>query len=407
MTGPWLTVVGIGEDGYDGLAPAARAALANAVLVAGSARQLALVPPSTAERLVWPVPMVPALDAFLARERAANRPVVVLASGDPMLHGVGATLARRLAEGELRVLPQPSAFALACARLAWPAADVTLVSVVDRPIATVLKHLRPAARVVVYARDGETPAALAALLVAHGFGPSDLTAFERLGGPQERRTGARAEAWPITAECDALVLVAIACAAAPGVRVLATVPGLPDDAFETDGQLTKREVRAATLARLEPRPGDVLWDVGAGTGSIGIEWARAHEACRTVAFERDPERAARIARNATALGVPELRVVTGDAVAGVAAYAAPPDAIFIGGGLSAPGLLAACWAALRPGGRLVANVVTLEGETLVAAAHARYGGELARIAVSRAEPVGGMLGWRPLMAVTQWAAVKP
>lgn len=407
MTGPWLTVVGIGEDGYDGLAPAARAALANAVLVAGSARQLALVPPSTAERLVWPVPMVPALDAFLARERAANRPVVVLASGDPMLHGVGATLARRLAEGELRVLPQPSAFALACARLAWPAAEVTLVSVVDRPIATVLKHLRPGARVVVYARDGETPAALAALLVAHRFGPSELTAFERLGGPQERRTGARAEAWPVTAECDALVLVAIACAAAPGVRVLATVPGLPDDAFETDGQLTKREVRAATLARLEPRPGDVLWDVGAGTGSIGIEWARAHEACRTVAFERDLERAARIARNATALGVPELRVVTGDAVAGVAAHAAPPDAIFIGGGLSAPGLLAACWAALRPGGRLVANVVTLEGETLVAAAHARYGGELARIAVSRAEPVGGMLGWRPLMAVTQWAAVKP
>lgn len=406
MTRPWLTVVGIGEDGYEGLAAAARAALAAAAVVAGSARQLAFVPPGAAERLAWPRPMLPALEALVARERACDRAVVVLASGDPMVHGVGATLARCLPADELRVLPQPSAFALACARLAWPAAGVTLVSVVDRPIATILKHLAPGGRVIVYARDGETPAALAALLVAQGFGPSDLTVFERLGGPYERRADARADAWPQDLACDALVLVAVACVAAPGARALAIVPGLPDDAFETDGQLTKREVRAATLARLGPRPGELLWDVGAGTGSIGIEWARAHEACRTVAFERDPDRAARIRRNASALGVPELRVVVGDAVASLAMEAAAPDAIFIGGGLSAPGLLVACWTALRAGGRLVANVVTLEGETLVAAGLARYGGELARIAVSRAEPVGGMLGWRPLMAVTQWAMVK-
>jgi precorrin-6B C5,15-methyltransferase / cobalt-precorrin-6B C5,C15-methyltransferase len=397
-----LSVVGIGEDGWDGLGLAARTAIERAEVLVGSARQLALVPMVTAERLTWPSPMLPFVDELLARYR--DRVVVVLASGDPMLHGVGALLARRVDPAQLEVIPHVSAFALACARLGWAGADVTLLSVVARPLALVVPHLQPRRRLIIFSEDGTTPAALAALLVEHGYGASALTVLAHLGGPREERREGVAATWP-SDRCADLHVVAVTCVAGDRTRPLAAIPGLPDDAFESDGQLTKREVRAATLARLVPLAGQLLWDVGAGTGTIGIEWMRAHPSSRCIAFERDTQRAARIRRNAERLGVPGLRVVTGiapDALRGMPA----PDAIFIGGGIVADGLVAACWDALTSGGRLVANAVTIEGETALAGWHGRLGGELVRIAVSRAEPIGGMLCWRPLLPVTQWALVK-
>jgi precorrin-6B C5,15-methyltransferase / cobalt-precorrin-6B C5,C15-methyltransferase len=398
-----VTVVGIGEDGWHGLGLEARTAIETAEVLVGSARQLALVPPTEAHRLTWPSPMRPFVDELLARYR--DRALVVLASGDPMLHGAGALLARRLDGGELRVIPHVSAFALACARLGWAGAEVTLLSVVARPLALVAAHLQPGRRLIVFGDDGATPRALAALLVERGYGASGFTVLEHLGGPREGRRDGVAATWP-PERCADLQVVAITCLADEGTQALASIAGLPDDAFESDGQLTKREVRAATLARLVPLPGQLLWDVGAGTGTIGIEWMRAHPSCRAIAVERDAARAARIARNAERLGVPGLRVVTGSAPDALREMEVP-DAVFIGGGIVADGLVASCWEALRSGGRLVANAVTVEGEAALAGWHRRLGGELVRIAVSRAEPIGGMLCWRPLLPITQWALVKP
>jgi precorrin-6Y C5,15-methyltransferase (decarboxylating) len=402
MSSAWLSIVGIGEDGWDGLNAPARRALEAAELLVGSARQLALVPDLPGERVVWPSPMLSFVDELLARER--GRPVAVLASGDPMLCGVGAVFAKRVDARELRVIPQVSAFTLACARLAWPSAEVTLVSAVARPLARIIAQLTPGSKMVVFSEDGTTPERLAALLAQHGYGASALHVFEHLGSPQERRIDAVAAAYALERVAD-LNLVAVTCVTDAWTRPLASVPGLPDDAFEHDGQLTKRDVRAATLARLVPLPGALLWDVGAGSGAIGIEWMRVHPSCRAIAFERDPQRAARIARNAERLGVPGLRVVVGDAPS-VFAGTEAPDAVFIGGGISGDGVLNACLDALAPNGRLVANVVTVEGEVALARAHAAYGGELTRTAQTQAAPIGTMLTWRPALPITQWTYLK-
>ena len=397
-----VTVVGIGEDGWDGLGTQARSAIEAAEVLVGSARQLALVPEARAQRLCWPSPMLPFVDELLARYR--DRAITVLASGDPMLYGAGAFLARRLDAAELRVIPHVSAFALACARLGWAGAEVTLLSVVARPLALVAAHLQPGRRLIVLGEDGATPAALAALLVERGYGASAITVLEHLGGPREARRDGIAAMWD-GARCADLHVAAVTCRSDAGTPALAAIAGLPDEAFESDGQFTKREVRAATLARLVPLGGQLLWDVGAGTGTIGIEWMRTHPSCRCIAFERDAARAARIARNAESLGVPGLRVITGTAPEALLGMPAP-DAIFIGGGIVADGLVATCWEGLASGGRLVANAVTVEGEAALASWHRQLGGELVRIAVSRAEPIGGMLCWRPLLPVTQWAVVK-
>jgi precorrin-6Y C5,15-methyltransferase (decarboxylating) len=392
----WLTIVGIGEDGE--LGAEARAAVARADLLVGGARHLALVE-SPAERCPWPSPMLPLVDEIVAGPR--DRQVVVLASGDPMLHGVGASFAARLAPGEFRVIPAVSAFALACARLGWPQADVTLVSAVGKPLDGMRVMVQPARRLVIY---GAVAAEVAGLLVDMGYGDSGVTLFEHLGGTDEARRDGIARHW--THPTGDLALVAVTCLAEAGTRPLSTLAGLPDDAFETDGQMTKREVRAATLARLAPLPGQLLWDVGAGTGTIGIEWSRAHPTCRAVAIERRPDRVATIAGNARTLGVPTLRVIEGelpDALDGLPV----PAAIFIGGGIATAGLVDRCWDALPPGGRLVANVVTIRGEAALAQWQAKLGGELTRISVARARAVGGMLGWKSLAPVTQWAVTKP
>ncbi|MFC0554737.1 precorrin-6y C5,15-methyltransferase (decarboxylating) subunit CbiE [Planotetraspora thailandica] len=397
-----ITVVGIGADGWPGLAPASRAALEKAEVLIGGPRQLDLVPPSGAERVAWPSPLLAALPGLI--DEHAGRDVCVLASGDPMFFGIGSTLARLLGPGRLRVLPHLSSLSLACARLGWPAEQVEVVSLVGRPLAVLNAPVQPGRRLIVLSADGATPSRVAGLLTARGYGASKLIVLSDLGAPTEARQDGTAAAWPHTTSA-ALNVVAVECAAGPDTRALPLVPGLPDDAFEHDGQLTKREVRAVSLSRLAPLPGETLWDVGAGAGSIAIEWMRSHPSCTAVAVEGRAERAERIRRNADALGVPGLRVVEGAAPAALDGLPRP-DAVFVGGGVTAPGVVEACWAALRPGGRLVANAVTLESEAVVGQWYGRLGGDLVRLAVQRASPVGGFTGWRAMMPVTVWSVTK-
>ncbi|MFJ1931444.1 precorrin-6y C5,15-methyltransferase (decarboxylating) subunit CbiE [Kitasatospora sp. NPDC088160] len=399
---PPITVVGIGADGWPGLSTIGRAALRAAEVVVGGPRQLNLLPHDevAAERVPWPSPLRPAVPGLFAAH--ADRRVAVLASGDPMFHGIGRTLAETVGAGRLRVLPHPSSVSHACARLGWPLESTEVVSLVGRPLDTLALALNPGRRLLVLSADATTPAAVAALLTARGYGAARLRVLEQLGGPTERQLDGTADGWPHPPG-DPLNIIAVDLGDGPRSSL---VPGLPDAAYESDGQLTKRHVRAATLAALAPSPGELLWDVGGGSGSIAVEWLRAHRDCRAVSIERDPVRAERIARNAAALGVPRLRVVTGPAPAALAELPTP-DAVFIGGGLTATGLLDSCWAALRPGGRLVANTVTLESEALLTEWYRRNGGELVKLAVAHAVPVGGFTGWRQAMPVTQWSAVKP
>lgn len=398
---PWLTVIGIGEDGFSGLGKQARRALLAATRIVGSPRQLALLPRCVnAGQMPWPSPF--SLAPVLALR---GEPVCVLASGDPMFYGVGASLARQVPAEEMQVLSMPSSCALAAARLGWPLQDVQVVSVVARPLAALNAHLYNGVRLLVLSNDAHSPAAIAAQLCERGFGPSRLQVFEHLGGPQERHLAGTAEHWPHT-DLAALNLLAIECLAGADAPRLPSGCGLPDAAFRHDGQLTKRDVRAITLARLAPQPGELLWDVGAGCGSIGIEWMRAHPSCRTLAIEADEGRQGFIEYNRDALGVPGLQLVRGkapDALQGLER----PDAIFIGGGVTREGVLALCWERLRPGGRLVANAVTLQSEVALAQFRELHGGELTRIHVAHTQPLGSFDTWRQALPITLLDVVKP
>ncbi|MCA1222025.1 precorrin-6y C5,15-methyltransferase (decarboxylating) subunit CbiE [Streptomyces sp. 8L] len=400
-----ITVVGVGADGWDGLAEPSRRALLAAEIVIGAPRQLGLLPAGVrAERVAWPTPLRPAVPALLAAHQ--DRTVCVLASGDPSHYGIGRALAETVGADRLRVLPHPSSLSYACARLGWPQEDTEVISAVGRPVERVAAALHDGRRLLVLSADAATPVAVAALLRERGYGPSDVHVLEVLGdAARERHVRGTADTWD-EPPGDPLNIVAVACRRAPRTARLGAVPGLPDTAYEHDGQLTKRYVRAATLAALAPAPGELLWDIGGGSGSIGVEWMRTHPACRAVTVERDPVRAERAGRNARTLGVPGLTVVTGAAPGALAGLPGPPDAIFIGGGLTAPGLLEACWEALPEGGRLVANTVTLESEALLARWYGRHGGELVRLAVASAVPVGGFTGWRQAMPVTQWSVTN-
>ena len=397
-----MAVIGIGEDGIAGLAPAARALIETAEILVGGTRHLGMAGDHGAERITWERPLTRTIDAIASRR---GRRVTVLASGDPMWYGIGVTLARRFPREETTILPQPSAFSLAASRLGWPLADCTTITLHGRPLDVLRLHLAPQRRILALSEDGGTPRAVAELLGTLGWGPSRLTVLEHLGGPRESIVADLAQAWGERRVSD-LNTIALCCLPGSGARPLPLSAGLPDDIFEHDGQLTKREVRAATLAALAPLPGEALWDVGAGCGSIAIEWLRQREGRTAVAIERDPARAGMIARNATALGVPGLHIVC--ASAPDAFHGLPqPDAVFIGGGIAASNLLWTAWTSLKPGGRLVANVVTAEGEAQLLDWHNRCGGALTRIAVSRAEPIGAHHLWRPLATVTQLAAIKP
>ena len=398
----WLSIVGIGEDGVDGLSPIARGMISAAEIVFGGKRHLAL-----ATSLIrgatrpWPSPFDRTVEEVLAYR---GRQVCVLASGDPYLYGVGSLLARHVDAVETVVVPAPSAFSLATARLGWPLPEVAQVSLHGRAIDRIRPHLQPGAKVLALTSDAEGPAALAQLLTATGFGDSRLIILEALGGPRERMRSAPAAAFDV-AGVDPLNVVAIEVTAGENARVLGRAPGLADDLYEHDGQLTKREIRALTLSALAPRRHELLCDIGAGAGSVAIEWMLADPSLSAIAIEARADRAARIRRNAAAFGVPQLEVIEGTAP-GALHGLRQPDAVFIGGGASDAGVIDTAVAALRPGGRLVVNAVTLESEALLLARHASLGGSLARVAISRAEPVGGMTGWRPTLPVTQWAWTK-
>jgi precorrin-6Y C5,15-methyltransferase (decarboxylating) len=400
MSGRWLSIIGIGEDGLDGLSPAASRLLAQARFVVGGARHLALLPDSGALRMVWPSPFDAGIEAVLARRGEA---VCVLASGDPFLYGVGSTLSARIPVEEMVCLPAPSSLSLAAARLGWALQECEIVSLHGRPFERVVPHLRPGARLLVLTWDATTPEKLARCLTGRGFGAARLVLLEALGGPREAISEGRAEDFHRDS-VDALNLVAIEIGDTSRAPYIPLTPGLPDDWFESDGQITKREIRALTLSALAPWPGARLWDIGAGSGSVAIEWMLAHPRNRAWAVEARPERAARIASNATALGVPDLEVTLGKAPACLSDLPLP-DAVFVGGG--GAGVIEAAWTLLPPGRRIVVNAVTLESQGAVAEMQARLGGSLTSIAIGHADPVGRYRAWRQAMPVVQWVAEKP
>jgi len=405
-----VTIVGIGEDGWAGLGEGARDALRSAPVIVGSPRQLALLPDLGVRCEPLPTPLLASLDD-LVRD---NPGLCLLASGNPMLHGIGATLARGIDPARLTVFPAASSVALACARLGWPEHEVEVVTLVAQPPEAALASMRPGARVVLLCRDGATPAAVGRLLAEHGWGDSELSVLERLGGPAERVNepvlARDLAADPGPARFADLCVVAIRPRAGAGPRpdralAAGRLPGLPDAAFETDGQITRRELRVLALAALRPGPGERLWDVGAGSGSISIEWLRAEPLARAIAIDARADRCERAGRNAAALGVPQLSLICGRAPAALAGLPAP-DAVFIGGGLTAEGVLEACWQALPAGGRLVAHAVTVESEAVLHRWQQACGGQLVRAALSYAEPLGGFTTWRPALPVVQWQVTR-
>lgn len=402
MAEPWLTIIGIGEDGVRGLSPAARQAIEAAEIVFGGARHLELAAAAIrGAPHAWPSPFSAAINAVLAEK---GRNVCVLASGDPFHYGVGATLARHVDAAQMRVIPHASAFSLAAARLGWALQDVISLSLHGRPLDLIRPHLHPASRILALTSDEHGPAALAKLLTEAGFGRSIITVMEALGGADERVRSQMAELFALT-DINPLNICAVTAVPLPDARILPLTPGLDDALFEHDGQISKRDIRALTLAALAPRRHETLWDIGAGSGSIGIEWMLADPSLRAIAIENNAARAERIVRNAANFGVPDLRVVAGRAPEALAGLDAP-HAIFIGGGGSEPGVMETAIAALRPGGRLVANAVTLEMEQALLALHTQHGGDLVRLSIAHAEPLGTMTGWRPAMPITQWRWVK-
>jgi precorrin-6Y C5,15-methyltransferase (decarboxylating) len=398
----WLTVVGMGEDGLDGLAPRARRALEEAEVLIGSQRLLAHVPETAAERILWPEPFSEVIDRI---KPLRGRNTVVLATGDPLNYGVARKLLEIVPASEMVVLPGISAFSLAAARMGWSLPDTDTLTLHGRPASGIEPCIQPDARLLVLTADAATVGEVARRLVARGFGASTVTVLENMGGAREHRMSFRADAVGERKISD-LNTLAIQCLAGPGAKLLARSPGLPDDAFIHDGQITKREVRAATIAALMPVPDALLWDVGAGCGSVAIEWMRAARGARALAFEKDAERLRMMALNAEALGTPRIEIAAGH-LPGTLTGKPVPQAIFLGGAIASEDVFHRCWDGLAQSGRFVANAVTLEGEAALIARHGRFGGELVRIEVSRVVSLGAFRGMQPRMPVTQWRVVKP
>jgi len=399
----WIAVVGIGEEGMASLNDRARKAVETADVLVGGERHLAKVPEGSAERIGWRGGMEAAYDKIDERR---DKNVVVLASGDPMSYGVGSTLSRRFGADALDVMPVPGAFSMAAARMGWSLAKSEQLTVHGRPLERVNYYLFPGARLLILSWDGTTPAKLARHLTNKGFGDSTVTVLEHLGGDQEDRIEAPARSWSVERTAD-LNTIAVEVVAGPDAQIWPRVPGLPEEAYEHDGKITKREVRAATVAALAPKPGEVLWDVGAGSGSVAIEWMRAESLAEATAFEKDAEKCRAIGRNAANLGVPTLAVVEGTVLGALDQVKGAPDAVFVGGGIARGWIIDAAWKRLKTGGRLVANAVTVEAQSVLMDFHQSHGGQLVRIAVAKSDAVGSMTGLRPSMEVLQLRAVKP
>jgi precorrin-6B C5,15-methyltransferase / cobalt-precorrin-6B C5,C15-methyltransferase len=397
----WLSIIGIGEAGLVELSPLAREFVDRAALIVGGKRHLDKLNDAHPDRLEWTSPLEESIASIL---KYRGTPVCILASGDPLCYGIGVTLLRYVPIAEMTIIPAPSTFSLACARLGWSMTTVETVSLCGRSPDFLTALLTPNAKLLVLSADAQTPQLVADLLTQRGYGDSQMTVLEHLGGDREHITSDIARSRSKT-DVAALNAIAIECCIDAETHPLNRLPGLPDSAYHHDGQLTKREVRAITLAALAPLPGELLWDVGAGCGSIGIEWLRSHPRCRAIAIEQHSHRWPLIADNMAALGTPHLQLIQGKAPAALADLPTP-DAIFIGGGVTAPGLIDTCWTALRSGGRLVANAVTVESELQLLQWQQQVGGELTRIAIQRTQNIGGFLGWKPLIPVTQLVVVK-
>ncbi len=402
MIDKWLTIIGTGEDGLSGLNPLAQQIINSSSLIIGGKRHLAMLPENnTIEKIPWASPLDSTIDEIIQRR---GQSICILASGDPMCHGIGVTLTKRISIAEITIIPAPSAFSLACARLGWSLSEVEQFSLTNRPTSVINSGIYPGARLLILSAGSDSPARVADMLVTRGYGNSRISVMERMGGPQERIITGIAQDLNVT-DIAPLNTIAINCIENPGVIPLPRVPGLPDCAYHHDGQLTKREIRAIVLAALAPTPGQLLWDVGAGCGSISIEWMRTHHSCRAIAIEQNLSRLQYITDNANALGTPNLEIVKGKAPEGLQNLP-QPDAIFIGGGITCENLFETCWQALPTGGKFVANAVTIESELKLLLLSQQYGGELLRIAIQRAEPLGKFLTWRSLSPITQWSVVK-
>tara|TARA_Y100001970_G_C14243851_1_gene866650 strand:+ start:2128 stop:3369 length:1242 start_codon:yes stop_codon:yes gene_type:complete len=404
----WLRVVGIGEDGWDDLTSEAKKLLYESDILLGGKRHLRMIPDHLkGERIVWSSPIKDAISTILTwrpNKDGTRRIVSVIASGDPLCYGIAAKLLKHLPIQEIWIKPSLSTFSLICSRIGWSLPDVDTLTIHGRPIEMIHSFVQSGAKLLVLSNDENSPQKVAELLKKRGFGKSIINVFEHLGGKNERRYNGEANSWSFP-KGAALNAMAIECIPSSEAKILVTIPGLPDEAFLNDGQITKREVRAITLSRLMPVADHVLWDIGAGCGSISIEWMRVSPRCRAVAIEKSKTRTKLIEKNAFELGVPMLQIVTGIAPKVLKDLPAP-DAIFIGGGLTSGAILQTCWKNLNPGGRLVSNVVTLEGEKVLLGWQSKYGGELTRLNISHVEQIGKFEGWKEVRSVTQLALVK-
>ena len=396
---PWLHIVGIGEDGMSGLTPATRAVVEAAEVIVGGERHQKLADGLNVERIEWPSPFDALIETL---RRMRGRRVVVLASGDPLWFSVGARIGRSIDPGEIIYHPQVGAFQLAAARMGWSMADVETLTVHGRPVEQMIAFIQPDVRLLILTTGAETPGQIAAFLAERGFGGSRMTVLAAMGGADEARFDGLAGGW--NHEVPAFNTLAVECVAAGDAALLPRVPGLADELFQSDGTMTKQEVRAVTLAKLMPMRGALLWDIGTGCGSVAVEWMRGARYARAIGIEPRADRRAMAAANALALGTPKLELIDGEAP-GVLAGLPAPDAIFVGGGLT-DGVFEAAWNALKPLGRLVANAVTLEGEAMLVALQKRHGGQLVKLSVERAEDLGSFRGWKPQRPVTQWSLVK-
>ncbi len=398
----WLSIVGIGEAGLGELSPSARGLIDRSTILVGGHRHLAMLDPNDRrDRIIWTSPLEKSIEQII---NYRGTPLCVLASGDPLCYGIGVTLLRHIPIAEMTIIPSPSTFSLVCARLGWSLAGVETLSLCGRSPDFLTSMLAPGAKLIVLSAGADTPQIVTDLLTQRGYGDSRMMVLEHLGGERERLISDIAKSWT-KSDVAALNAIAIECIISADTTPLNRLPGLPDSAYHHDGQLTKREVRAITLAALAPMPGELLWDVGAGCGSIGIEWLRSHPRCRAIAIEQHSHRLQFITDNMAALGTPQLQLIQGKAPAALQDLPTP-DAIFIGGGTTSVGLLDTCWAALRSGGRLVANAVTVESELQLLQWHQQVGGELSRIAIQRTQSIGTFLGWNPLIPITQLVVFK-
>ena len=398
----WLTIVGMGEDGWEGLSNRARLAIKSTDVIVGAARLLALLPKTNAEIHEWPQPFSAVIEQI---KPLAGRNTVILATGDPMNFGVVRKLLEFIPFEEMSIIPQVSAFSLAASRLGWSLPDCDCFTIHGRPAANVETFIQPNARLLVLTEDETSIAETCRRLIARGFGESNVTVLENMGGEKERITSFAANANPAL-DWSPLNVLAIQCIAGAEAKIFSRVAGLPDEAFVHDGQLTKREVRAATLAALAPAPDQLLWDIGAGCGSVSIEWMRSTRGCEAFAIEHNDDRLKMIATNADQLGTPRLKIVTGKAPEALKDLAAP-DAVFIGGGVGNDGVFDAAWTNLKSGGRMVCNVVTIEGEMHLYDLQEKHGGELVRMDVSTLTHVGPYRMMKPRMSVVQWRVTKP